>query len=846
MGYKCCILQCKTNQPNGEKGSVAEFPTNEEDKQAWIRFVNRKDWVCSKHSRLCLLHFDNKYIKHGKKNRYLNRKLRPIPTIHVDSTTPPSLLVSTTLPRKPPAPRIPPVKELFPCDDVKDITSFTPLHSPSGFTFSVNDEGATYYRLAFQGSPPIPKVKETVHINADLGVTLMYENIRIPAPEFLRRNKGKITKFSQLPRLVESINERVSELPPSEILDELRAISLYKPRGRPPYKTPILRWSLLVRYTSAQSYRLLLHEFPLPSFPLLRRLQQGTLNALKAAKLLLNEGKISEDIVLLFDEMFLQKLNQYTAGKMIGKDADGELYKGVMSFMIVGLKESVAMIVKAIPECTISGEWLMPEIESVLRNLIKIGFKVRAVICDDHGTNVNAYSRLSKKYGSMDDLFIIFEGYKIYLLFDPVHLVKNVRNNLLAAKKFVFPAFHFAKFRDEITVTPGYMDWRLLHTIYERDLKLAAHFKMGHAITYRALHPGNKKQDVNLALSIFRESTSASIRRYLPKREDAASFLNLINVWWTISNSKSKFNNQNYLGNAAVRGDGKIEFLQKMADWIEEWCECPHYTLTPQTAAAMIKTLRGTAALLNDLFDEGYEYVRTAVLQSDPLERRYGVTRMMHGGHFLVSLVEFNTSDKILLMRSLLKENIIFWEEDVFDEKPSVNEELESEIASLSDDIANSSLTDETLEVSLTVAGYIAKEVNEKLSCEKCKEHLISEDGTGVNKKYLDLLSRGGLTVPDATFADYVSHLFAALDVIELPLMKHAKQTIRMSALDILSRYFQDYTISCADHEKKVRKIVMRCAVNTYFSNKQKRDADIPRENNLEVFKRSKIDVKYC
>ena len=73
------------------------------------------------------------------------------------------------------------------------------------------------------------------------------------------------------------------------------------------------------------------------------------------------------------------------------------------------------------------------------------------------------------------------------------------------------------------------------------------------------------------------------------------------------------------------------------------------------------------------------------------------VTRMMHGGHFLVSLVEFNTSDKILLMRSLLKENIIFWEEDVFDEKPAVNEELESEIASLSDDIANSSLTDEPL-----------------------------------------------------------------------------------------------------------------------------------------------------
>ena len=44
----------------------------------------------------------------------------------------------------------------------------------------------------------------------------------------------------------------------------------------------------------------------------------------------------------------------------------------------------------------------------------------------------------------------------------------------------------------------------------------------------------------------------------------------------------------------------------------------------------------------------------------------------------------------------------------------------------------------------------------------------------------------------------------------------------------------------------RLEKIVMRCAVNTYFSNKQKRDTNIPREDGLKVFKRSKIDVKYC
>ena len=32
---------------------------------------------------------------------------------------------------------------------------------------------------------------------------------------------------------------------------------------------------------------------------------------------------------------------------------------------------------------------------------------------------------------------------KTYLFFDNVHLMKNVRNNLFNAKKFVFPSFTF-------------------------------------------------------------------------------------------------------------------------------------------------------------------------------------------------------------------------------------------------------------------------------------------------------------------------------------------------------------------------------------------------------------------
>ena len=62
---------------------------------------------------------------------------------------------------------------------------------------------------------------------------------------------------------------------------------------------------------------------------------------------------------------------------------------------------------------------------------------------------------------------------------------------------------------------------------------------------------------------------------------------------------------------------------------------------------------------------EGYEYVLTSRFQSDPLERRFSQYRQMSGGRFLVGLSEVNSSEKILKISSLLKENINFWEEDL-------------------------------------------------------------------------------------------------------------------------------------------------------------------------------------
>lgn len=177
------------------------------------------------------------------------------------------------------------------------------------------------------------------------------------------------------------------------------------------------------------------------------------------------------------------------------------------------------------------------------------------------------------------------------------------------------------------------------------------------------LHPGNCKQSVHIALAMFHPSMSAAIKTYFPEREDAATFLTLIHKWWTISNSKQRYNDSYRLGNAAVPHDQKPQFLRAFANWIEEWDQmkisnAEKFTLSAQTSFALRRTLRCHAALIEDLLAEGFDFVLTARFQSDSLEKRFGQYRQMSGGRFLVSLKDVNRSEKILKIKSLMKEGL--------------------------------------------------------------------------------------------------------------------------------------------------------------------------------------------
>ena len=166
----------------------------------------------------------------------------------------------------------------------------------------------------------------------------------------------------------------------------------------------------------------------------------------------------------------------------------------------------------------------------------------------------------------------------------------------------------------------------------------------------------------------------------------------------------------------------KTDFLKALADWLEKWHDdCPAFTLTSKTSYALVWTLRAQSGLIKELLSEGYDFVMTSWLQSDPIERRFSQYRQMSGERFLVSLREVTNSERIIRCRSLVKADINFRKEDLGSDKPSLD--FSALFALLSEheiEIAESTLDSSSEEVSTTIAGYIAKKLAKRSNCNSC------------------------------------------------------------------------------------------------------------------------------
>ena len=215
----------------------------------------------------------------------------------------------------------------------------------------------------------------------------------------------------------------------SPIFHELQKCMFTK---KPVHLAEIVRYALLFRYTSIQSYRVLLEHFPLPS--LLHKISSGMIDAVKCAQWCV--PNVWRNVLT---KSIVKRIEEYCASDLVGCNSEGELYKVLVCFMIAGLTNSIPYVINSSLETKINADWLKEELINSLGILSKSCFNIRAIVCDNHPSNIPSFKNLLHRFNQdPNELFIWYELRKIYLFYEVVHFVKNIRNNLLNFKRFIF------------------------------------------------------------------------------------------------------------------------------------------------------------------------------------------------------------------------------------------------------------------------------------------------------------------------------------------------------------------------------------------------------------------------
>ena len=211
----------------------------------------------------------------------------------------------------------------------------------------------------------------------------------------------------------------------------------------------------------------------------------------------------------------------------------------------------------------------------------------------------------------------------------------------------------------------------------------------------------------------------------------------------------------------------------------------------------------------------------------------------MSGGRFLVSLKDVECSEKILKIKSLLREGIDIDEDvKVIDDYTAPLTKMNEEIDLMIRDVGRLSLSPETKDISNHVAGYVAVKLQASVNgC--CGKRLINagENSDNYHKK----LSRGGLTVASEALENYVATGFSILDACETTIVKSGIPS-RIAGEFLLKKYLSvdEYGFACTGHESETGAKIIRRITNVFFNNKRKCLTDAVTDDRVKKFKSNK------
>lgn len=708
------------------------------------------------------------------------------------------------------------------CKSFDDFQSKINLISiPKGWTVTSDSTRVMFLSIEFN---PAPVIHKCIIVDSSMQLTVYYRNVVLSKVKqfifpFLLQNVNDATEILQE---VEFLNQNVETnscksafnvisdsvallktlLPSANenldfILSQLSLIIQGKHNYK--YDTDFLIFCSLLFSISPHAYKFLRnsHHIILPhpytiyricSFfhlnPAIEQSEDNFLSYIKQRFRTLQSQDLT--VCLMMDEIHIKPGMDYKGGNVVGHAYDNEkCATSAYVFMVQSFLSTYKDVAHILPVKKINAEGLFRVIKKVIIGLENIGFKVICVSSDNNAINGKAMSNFndppmqSFKYKHPSD-----ENRPLFFIYDPVHILKCVRNNWLNQKNagqcMFYPDFE----NSNITKTACFSTVKKLHAMEAGKL-----LKFGYGVTLKAVEPTNvDRQNVKFVLKVFNDHVIEGLRECDKKEDlqhvqDTADYIRLIYTWWSIMNVKTLFKGQSkrdiYQEPLTLsETDERYIFLNKFLIWLENWKNLKYTTgiLTRETYGALKHTTQGVLELLSYCVKElGFSYLLTGKIQTDALERRFGKFRQLAGSQYLISMRQvFETESKLRLQSigplkiksSKYGELSVDVENNEIVDLGEASQEYDIPIfaqnITISDD--DISTISDILPVISYVAGYCAFATIKKLrNCAFCKLNLIMETGDESYpncNSFIEKMDRGGLRYPHPKVLDIIIHTY--------------------------------------------------------------------------------------
>ena len=358
-----------------------------------------------------------------------------------------------------------------------------------------------------------------------------------------------------------------------------------------------------------------------------------------------------KNCILLLDEVYVKASLQYHGGIVFGKAVNNPNLQAstVLSFMIVSLFGGPKFLCRMLPVRGLDAHFVYEQTNLILDAIKCAGGNTVAIICDANRVNQKLFTMFDRDYPwrTKDNIF---------LLFDYVHLFKNIRNNWITEQCQEIEFYS----GDQKKVAK----WADIIELYELESNKDKLATMS-SLTEVAVYPKPvERQKVSTCLQVFCDETLSALRVHpeLKNNEGTIEFLSFFIDFWKIVNVHSPYSNIRMRDpdRAAITSPNdeslnKLLLVSRFAEEQAKYNGKGFKSLTKDTANCLYQTCNGMVELSKYLLSNSHQYVLLGYFTSDPLEKEFGKLRQGPGGTYFIYVQQVLEKVSIYKTKLMLK-----------------------------------------------------------------------------------------------------------------------------------------------------------------------------------------------